>query len=187
MTKNNISSDQSQSVESSCRPPQILAKPTFSCKSLTYHRIGTMLNQGRFSDITELNSGIENDTNASMPKKYHTQRISTATKQETCSHSLNDSDIESQVDLPLFKNGMYEMVKIIGQGMTSKVFQIRMTLDPELMFALKIITNEYYAQQPDLIQNEIDILKKFRYHPNIVNLIDHGKASFREKDEKEFG
>ena len=46
---------------------------------------------------------------------------------------------------PNFQNGKYQLIKVIGQGMTSKVFIIRLTEDNIQLFALKIITNDYWA------------------------------------------
>lgn len=47
-------------------------------------------------------------------------------------------------DNPTF-NGKYEILGQIGQGHTSKVYQVRCIKQPEQMFALKLIKNKYLS------------------------------------------
>ena len=58
-----------------------------------------------------------------------------------------------------FQKGKYELLKLIGQGMTSKVFMVRLASDHSKIFALKVITNEYWAKRKDYILNEVEVLK----------------------------
>ena len=71
--------------------------------------------------------------------------------------------------------------------MTSKVFMIRLTADPEKIFALKIITNDYWNKRKDYIMNEIKVLKMYKGHPHIIELVDEGQASFLDTDNNEWG
>ena len=71
--------------------------------------------------------------------------------------------------------------------MTSKVFMIRLTEDHSQIFALKIITNDYWARRKEYILNEISVLKKLTGHANIINLMEEGQASFRDVNGEEWG
>jgi len=66
--------------------------------------------------------------------------------------------------------------------MTSKVFMIRLSKDHSKIYALKIITNEYWEKRKDYILNEIKVLRKFKGHPHIIELIEEGRASFLDTD-----
>jgi carbon catabolite-derepressing protein kinase len=83
--------------------------------------------------------------------------------------------------------GKYELIKLIGQGMTSKVFMVRLTADHSQILALKVITNSYWNKRREYIENEIKVLSLMRGHPNIIELKEQGRASFLDTAGDEWG
>ena len=88
---------------------------------------------------------------------------------------------------PTFQYGKYELLKLIGQGMTSMVFMCRLASDHSQVYALKVITNDYWSKRKDYILNEMEVLKKLKGHPHIINLVDEGRASFIDVEGSEWG
>jgi serine/threonine protein kinase len=77
-----------------------------------------------------------------------------------------------------FRHGKYELIKLIGQGMTSKVFMIRLAKDHNQFFALKVIVNSYFERRQEYILNEVKVLLSFNSNPHIISLVEYGRASF---------
>jgi serine/threonine protein kinase len=79
------------------------------------------------------------------------------------------------------------LIRLIGQGMTSKVFMIRLTKDHNQIFALKVIVNQYWERRHEYILNEVKVLESFKSNPHIINVVEYGRASFLDTEGKEWG
>ena len=64
---------------------------------------------------------------------------------------------------------------------------VRLASDHKKIFALKVITNEYWSKRQEYILNEVEVLKQFKDHKHIINLVEQGKASFLDSDGQEWG
>jgi len=112
--------------------PHIPMKPMNTCKF-----------QAQIDEITELGITHENNTNASQPRKCKTSvRMAEEDKDMTIAEPNEAQSAKRKY--ATFQKGKYELLKLIGQGMTSKVFMVRLAKDHKQIFALKVITNDYW-------------------------------------------
>lgn len=154
-------------------------------KASTYKKQWTILDQ----QISELSESEENNTDAGEPRK-NASPDARAAECQVDNDSYNYSGLEKQEEpskYPTFKKGKYELIRLIGQGMTSKVFMIRLASDHNQIFALKVIMNSYYSKREEYILNEVQVLISFKGNPHIIQLYEYGRASFLDVDGQEWG
>lgn len=75
-------------------------------------------------------------------------------------------------------NNKYEILKILGEGNTSKVY-LGKHIDEEKYVAIKILRSDYLQKSREealvAVQNEISVLRSMQ-HPGIINLYEYGDA-----------
>ena len=75
-----------------------------------------------------------------------------------------------------FNIGKFIAVKQIGEGSNGRVYKVFKNFNPNQIYALKV-SKEGFASLQDCLadhQNELSILRKCRYHPNIIHLHGYG-------------
>lgn len=172
------------------------------------------IKEDQISEITELDMSLENNTNASLPDTHRmktgrfdksqsyakklTERKAQLNQQNTKRNPECETDNASSSfvysEAPVrkskyvtFRHGKYELIKLIGQGMTSKVFMIRLSKDHNQVFALKVIVNSYFERRQEYILNEVKVLQSFKSNPHIISLVEYGRASFLDNQGEEWG
>jgi len=133
-------------------------------RNLPFSKLGTVTGTLITERITELSMTHENNTNASSPEKIKTAKRENEKEEETKSFvyseeaPVNEEAVNKKL-YPTFCKGKYELIKLIGSGMTSKVFMVRLAANHSQIYALKVITNDYWNKRQDYILNEIEVLK----------------------------
>lgn len=78
---------------------------------------------------------------------------------------------------PVFNN-QYEILKVLGEGNTSKVYLGRSVNNYDKQVAIKILKEEFLTRDQDSIrsvQSEITILRNLS-HSGIIGLLDYGDS-----------
>lgn len=118
-----------------------------SKKTVNLNKQYTIL-QSQISEIPELSIDQENNTDAEDPNSPVNRNKKKSSSPKTRKEEQKNEDSfdfhvntqqsynfsqttyhKDKTKFATFKNGKYELIKLIGQGMTSRVFMIRLTKD----------------------------------------------------------
>jgi serine/threonine protein kinase len=90
------------------------------------------------------------------------------------SESNNSASSESSYGEPVYPrlNNTYELIKILGEGSTAKVWLARLIEDPTKQYAIKIMSAKFLKMESSIasVKKEIKILKSLD-HEGIIKLI----------------
>jgi serine/threonine protein kinase len=95
------------------------------------------------------------------------------------SESNNSASSESSFEDTVYPrlNNTYELIKVLGEGSTAKVWLARMVEDPTKQFAIKIMSAKFLKMENSIgsIKKEIKILKGLD-HEGIIKLLEFGDS-----------
>jgi len=74
-------------------------------------------------------------------------------------------------------NNTYELIKILGEGSTAKVWLARLIEEPSKLFAIKIMNAKFLKMESSIcsVKKEIKILKGLD-HEGIIKLLEFGDS-----------
>jgi len=104
---------------------------------------------------------------------------------ESNNSASSESSFEEQVYPKL--NNTYELIKILGEGSTAKVWLARLIEDPTKQFAIKIMSAKFLKMESSInsVKKEIKILKGLD-HEGIIKLLEFGDSGVITSDSKIF-
>ena len=84
-------------------------------------------------------------------------------------------------------NNTYELIKILGEGSTAKVWLARLIEEPSKLFAIKIMNAKFLKMESSIcsVKKEIKILKGLD-HEGIIKLLEFGDSGIITSESKLF-
>lgn len=105
--------------------------------------------------------------------------------QRTSSNSLSSDEEKNPQVMRL--NGVYDLVKLIGEGSTCKVWLARSVDNPDMKYAIKIMSSGHMKQERSrkAVTQEVDILFSLD-HERMVQMYEYGENGTIEYKGKTF-